>query len=62
MILIVMGILFMLGYELQWYDTSISVDTIYTIGFLYILFGMLIVTVESVGEKIIKEIKNVKKD
>tara|TARA_R110002012_G_scaffold49804_5_gene128865 strand:- start:1893 stop:2084 length:192 start_codon:yes stop_codon:yes gene_type:complete len=57
MVLIVIGILFMAGYDLQWYVTNTSGDTIYTIGTLYALFGILTSTIERVADNIIKEIK-----
>ena len=57
MVLIVLGILFMVGYYLQWYVTNTSGDTIYAVGTLYVLFGILTSTIERVGDNIIKEIK-----
>lgn len=57
MVLIVLGILFMMGYDLQWYVTNTSGDTIYAVGTLYVLFGILTLTIERVGNNIVKEIK-----
>lgn len=65
MYLVIIGLILLFGTEYDWWSSEkqvVSDTMMYIVGVILMVAGLIISTIETVGNKIIKEIKNVRKD